>query len=968
MITALLGLALMAGAAMAASGLYEPAQPVASVVLGSLATLLMICAGRRPEGNALGDDSGRGAVARNPVGGAAVGWAALLLAPAALLVPWPGRAALLLLPAGWLTQAFAGPSERLHRIGRRLAAAGWTLTVMLLVLAAYTAITARNHDLPGPLAYLLCLLLRAMGVSADADGAVVHLHSWRQMHPLAATWDALFDPMSLLLVAGAAAWAAWGWFDAGGLPEGSSGGRARGGEVWRRWVLPLAVVWLCWQPLRWLLLTAVYLDRVMRFPPQWHLHTMNHYFSLWVGLATTIALALLAAWAMRWGCRARGRAGAERAAPATVSAAESPVAAATGAAGATPLRLALSAALIAVAGFVAAWALHYAPPGPRKAGRVVFVERKSEWEPTDRPYDTRWYVEPRVFEEGSGYNYYVIYDWLSRCYDTSRLMPEQKLDRATLADCDVLVIKTPTERYAPEEIAAVQEFVREGGGLLLIGDHTNYVRSSTIMNDVVRPMGFVLRPDLLFSLGESAYEQRFQPGWAAHPIVQHMPPMDFAVSCSVDPGWSFGRAVIRSGGLFSMGPDHYHSDNFHPVPQHVPEMRYGAFVQVWTTTFGRGRVTAFTDSTIFSNFCLPQEGKADIMFGMIEWLNRAEPWGPLGRWTFRLGLLVAAAAFIAAAIRLAASGVAGPAGSGAAATRPADSDAQRALPGISSPAVPIGVARALLLAAIVSGWAIGVEAVGAAQRAQMPPPPPQRPLTLAAIDRGVGRGFLSKGPYTTGEGRGFGLAEQWVQRLGWFVVRRHGLDVFDSQIVIVFHPGGAPDDAYIERLRRYVSEGGVLVVIDSADNADSTANSLLWPFGLSMPNVAAQTGELTPGEASPLPVWPDDRLTQGRRVDGGAVVLRAGGQPVAAMARHGRGAVLALGCGELFQDSMMGETWMEEPSREVRARFDAYFALLRFALALGTGSGSAPLAPPADAPLEVPQQPSPSEQPLEEPR
>ncbi len=930
MITALIGLALMAGAAMAASGLYEPTQPVVSILLGGAATVLLVFAARRAgcavfgseDKIAAGIDATSDSAARSTASAASIGWAALVLLPAAMLVPWPGRAALLMLLAGWLVQAIGREGSRpLTQIGRRLAAAGWTLAVMLLVLAAYAAFTARNHDLPGPLAYLLCLLLRAVGLSADADGATIHLHSYRQMHPLAATWDALFDPMSVLLVAGAAAWVGWTWLD------GST--RHRSGEPWQRFLVPLAVVWLVWQPIRWLLLTAVYLDRVVRFPPQWHLHTMNHYFSLWVGLATTIALALLAGWAVVVARRGSGRMVggvpsadvAQRSLPTPPASAVLPLAATVP----SPLRSALSAALIAAAGFAAAWALHYAPPGPRKAGRVMFVERKSEWEPTDRPYDTRWYVEPRVFEEGSGYNYYVIYDWLSRYYETSRLMPEQKIDRAALANCDVLVIKTPTQRYTPEEIAAVHQFVRDGGGLLLVGDHTNYARTGTVINDIVRPMGFVFRPDLLFSLGDSAYEQRFEPSWAAHPIVQHLPPMDFAVSCSIDPGWSLGRAAIRSGGLFSMGPDHYHSDNFHPVPQHVPEMRYGAFIQVWTTTFGRGRVTAFTDSTIFSNFCLPQEGKADIMFGMVEWLNRSEPWGPLGRWAFRLGLLIAAAALAAGAIA--------PAGGQHAALRP------------------------LLLAAAVSGWAVGVEAVAAAQRAQMPPPQPQRPLTLAAIDRGISEAALSKGPYTTGEGRGFGLAEQWVQRLGWFVARRHGRDVFDSNIVIVFHPGRAPDDAYIDRLRDYVSEGGVLVVIDSADNTDSTANSLLWPFGLSMPNAPAQTGELTPGEASPLPVWPADRLAQGRRVEGGTTVLRAGGQPVAAFARHGRGAVLAIGCGELFQDSMMGETWMEEPSREVRARFDAYFALLRFAMALSSGGKPSPLAPPSDGPLDVREQP-----------
>ena len=150
MITALIGFALMAGAAMAASGLYEPAQPLASVFLGGLATVLMIRAGRRTGGAVFGsEDEFAGAAASSgsapevTPAAAPLGWAALLLVPAALFVPWPGRAALLMLLAGWVVQAIGSESNRrLAEIGRRLAAVGWTLAVMLVVLAAYTAITA----------------------------------------------------------------------------------------------------------------------------------------------------------------------------------------------------------------------------------------------------------------------------------------------------------------------------------------------------------------------------------------------------------------------------------------------------------------------------------------------------------------------------------------------------------------------------------------------------------------------------------------------------------------------------------------------------------------------------------------------------------------------------------------------------------------------------------------------------------
>ena len=92
--------------------------------------------------------------------------------------------------------------------------------------------------------------------------------------------------------------------------------------------------------------------------------------------------------------------------------------------------------------------------------------------------------------------------------------------------------------------------------------------------------------------------------------------MDYAGSCSIDPGTSRGRPFFADTGLWNMGPE-YHHDNFFPFPQHCPEMRYGPFIQGWTTRYGQGRVTAFTDSTIFSNFCVGQPGKSELMLGMV---------------------------------------------------------------------------------------------------------------------------------------------------------------------------------------------------------------------------------------------------------------------------------------------------------------------------------------------------------------
>ena len=92
----------------------------------------------------------------------------------------------------------------------------------------------------------------------------------------------------------------------------------------------------------------------------------------------------------------------------------------------------------------------------------MVVERHSKWEPTTKPYDTKWFVEPKLFDEDSGYNYARIYRYLGQYYEMSRLLEKDKIDDETLAKCDVLVVKTPTERYSPAEAAAVRAVRRAG--------------------------------------------------------------------------------------------------------------------------------------------------------------------------------------------------------------------------------------------------------------------------------------------------------------------------------------------------------------------------------------------------------------------------------------------------------------------------------------------------------------------------
>lgn len=809
-----------------------------------------------------------GAVERLPSAGQ-LGAASLLLLPAVLLLRWPERAGPLLILLGVGLATAAVPRRWIGRVGRGAVAAGVVLMAQALAMAGYAAQTARDHDLPGPLVWLLTGVAKLLGVEAAVDGPYVVLHSMRQPHRLAATWELLADPATLCFYLGGLvllAMLCWS--------------RLPAGRRWNAWIAgirTLTLVIAAWLPVRAGLLIGLYLHRAIRYDPERPLHVMNQFFSPWV-LLGLLAVPVLLAWRFVRVPDAEPEAEPEAAPEAAADDAPTPV---DPSSGAEPWRLPAAAGLVFLGVAVLTAAVHYDPVGSPKSGRVMVVERHSEWEPTTRPYDTTW------FGHDSGYNYAAAYDYLGQYFEMSRLLESDAIDDATLARCDVLVIKTPTARYSRDEVDAVVRFVERGGGLLLVGDHTNYERGSTYMNDVTRYFGFTFRHDLLFGFGESPYRQVYRAPRVPHPIVQHLPPMDFAVSCSIDPGRSRGRAAIRDTGLWSLPPD-YHIENFHTIPQHRPDMRFGAFIQLWSTRHGKGRVLAFTDSTIFSNFCVYQPGKIELLRGMVDWLNHRNALGDPRWWLVILGVIP-----LMAGLWL---------------------------------AHRCAGAWLVLLGAAACAFTLSGQAIAALNRRARPIPQASNPLPRVVIDRTTSGVPLCRGPdIGDEEGGGYGLLEMYLPRLGCYTTRQTGPDVFagDPEMLVVICPDRSIPAEFCQRVERYVAGGGKLLVIDSPENAASTADGLLWPFGVSVLREQPWKGLLSLGEG-----WPNVPVDLAYEVAGGEPVARLGPRPVAAVTEHGKGRVMVIGFGSLFNDHRMGMTWMLEPDAETRQRYDVLFALV----------------------------------------
>ncbi len=772
---------------------------------------------------------------------------AVLGAPGIVVAPWPYRGGAILIAVGALLWAAPIPRRWPAKLGRAGVAAGAILIAQSIGMFVYASVTARSHELPCGLASLPYAVARLIGIDAAIDGTTITLHSMRRAHPLGATWELIFDPVT---------WC----FLIGGVILLCLRSRGRTDPKLSESLRPTAALvagTALWLPVRAGLLIALFMHRALRTEYDAALVLMNQFWNPWLHLLLLSGPALLA---MRF---AR--------APVATPGNDAPVAHPELSIRARYVALIVAGAISITVG------VFWVPSGPRKQGRILVDEHRSTWERTDKPYTTDWYGQD------SGYNYACIYDYCSRFYEMDRLTTT--IEEDTLNRCDVLVVKVPTSAYTAGEIDAIERFVRNGGGLLLIGEHTSVFNTGLHLNGIASRFGFRFRYDCLFDI-DTPFSQLYRLPVAPHPIVQNMPPLDFAVSCSIDPGASPGRPVMLGTGLRSLSAD-YHASNFYPQVEDLAEARYGAFVQLWTARRGAGRVAAFTDSTIFSNFSTFEPGKAELMLGMLEWLNHRSVSPMVRPPLIILGIVCAAWGWRMGRRR--------------------------------SGACMVAMSAALL------GWCIAVTGVRTIHQAANPQPEPVRPFTSAIIDRTVCDTPLSTSGFIATNANGFGIFERWILRLGWFTSRRQDSRVFDGDCLVFLYPNGHVTQEFRAAVARYVESGGRVLVLDSPENTRSTANAILHPFGLSMGETTQPKGILSVPDG-----WPTTTVDSAREVRGGTPFIRLGDVPVATMLRHGQGIVMVIGFGSRFSDTRMGVTGDVIPDAELRAVFNLEFRLLEF--------------------------------------
>ncbi len=459
---------------------------------------------------------------------------------------------------------------------------------------------------------------------------------------------------------------------------------------------------------------------------------------------------------------------------------------------------------------------------------------------------------------------------------------------ALLAEHDVLVVMNPKANYAAAEHQAIWDFIARGGGLLVLGDHTNILGSR-------EPLDALLWPARIRVLFDSAIPEverwtwygcaRMQP----HPLLRGV---DDETDVKISVGASLaleGDAVplILGRHAFSDAGDSTNArgaylGNMRPDPSE----RRGDLVVAAEAPHGRGKIVVFGDTSPFQRGAITQS--RDLVLRLLVYLGTPghatleRPWRTAGAGLLAVGLL---------ALLFAPPGAGGVAG----------------------------------IAAVAALLTFAVE-----RTARIELPEPDR-SNIAWIDVAHG----NRVDLHSGRDDGISGLTDHLSRHGWLALtmkRFDPRDLTNAQAFVTVAPAFPFPERERKAIVRFVEEGGLLVVASGYEEGRGSA-SLLAEFGFTLGSTplgaahAAKTRLAIPGLLM-HEAWPVASST------GDATILAEAWDIPFVMARRvGRGGVLVIG-----DSQFLGDAKQENVEQAITVNIE----FLKKAIELARGSENSP--------------------------
>jgi len=285
-------------------------------------------------------------------------------------------------------------------------------------------------------------------------------------------------------------------------------------------------------------------------------------------------------------------------------------------------------------------AVYLTPFATRSDPLIIVDESHSEWEPTWPDYLQTAAIDPI----GGSNNYFGLMNIFSSLYNITLIVdrPEKRpaissiktfqaeeitdetLDNISVGRSAVLVVKCVTRPFQRSEAEAILNFTSRGGGLILIGEHTDIYGMCTNLNPISERLGFRYLPTAVQDFYNEARGSITEQGEFPAQMARYMTgDLVWETSCSLEK--LDGRDLLFSIYTHPSFFAHFRNETA-PffVTRSFPEETvlnslFGRHLVMAGLKYGKGKVVLFTDSTDFNNGIIGLGDHPQLFMAMVEY-------------------------------------------------------------------------------------------------------------------------------------------------------------------------------------------------------------------------------------------------------------------------------------------------------------------------------------------------------------
>ncbi|MBI4777921.1 hypothetical protein HY792_03245 [Candidatus Desantisbacteria bacterium] len=264
---------------------------------------------------------------------------------------------------------------------------------------------------------------------------------------------------------------------------------------------------------------------------------------------------------------------------------------------------------------------------------IVIDEIHSRWESTLREFNRQ---EFGMMAEN---NYHMFLEYISHFHKTYVVTDDKKnssvkgvitlhekaLSKRLFDSFQgknvILILKCFTRYPTDEEVNTTVQFVKSGGNILFIGDHTDVFFMDTYVNKVSKRFGIEFVPNAVY-VATGGWPVTDRRNMRYHPVTQYMDRFVWATSDILRLSKNAFPLILSPLASYT-DQANYYNNYFFGDTMFRPENSMGIHAIMAATEYGKGKVVAWSDSTCFNNEIMFTVDRRGLLSGIFGWFTHS---------------------------------------------------------------------------------------------------------------------------------------------------------------------------------------------------------------------------------------------------------------------------------------------------------------------------------------------------------